>query len=104
MKTRIEKDSLGTKAVPASSYYGAETARALENFPISGYRFHSDFIWAMAMVKKACARANLSLKRLDSRRAKAILRACDEILAGKLSDQFVTACLESRARTISPAK
>ncbi|MBI3317394.1 MAG: aspartate ammonia-lyase [Candidatus Omnitrophica bacterium] len=97
MKTRIEKDSLGSKAVPASVYYGSETARALENFPISGLRFHPDFFWAMAVLKKACAHANLSLKRLDTRRAKAIIRVCDEILSGKLQDQFVTDALQSGA-------
>ena len=97
MKYRPEKDSLGFKRVPSSAYYGAETARALENFPISGLRFHPDFVWALAMIKKACARANLSLKRLDSRRAKAIVRACDEMLAGKLHDHFVTDVLQSGA-------
>ena len=97
MKYRIETDSLGKKRVPAGAYYGAETARAIENFPISGLRFHSDFTWALATVKKACAFANQSLKRLDARRAKAIARACDEILAGKFQDQFVTDALQSGA-------
>ncbi len=97
MKTRLEKDSLGPKTLPDSVYYGAETARALENFPISGRRFHPDFLWALATIKKACAQANLSLRRLDARRAKAILRACDEIIAGKFHDQFVTDSLQSGA-------
>ncbi len=97
MKYRIETDSLGKKRVPAGAYYGAETARAIENFPISGLRFHGDFTWALATVKKACAFANQSLKRLDARRAKAIARACDEILAGKFQDQFVTDALQSGA-------
>lgn len=97
MKTRTEKDSLGTKQLPASVYYGVETLRALENFPISGYRFHADFIWALVIVKKACATANLELKRLDSRRGRAILKACDEILAGRFHDQFVTDALQSGA-------
>jgi len=83
--------------VPASVYYGAETARALENFPVTGLRFHPDFIWALAMIKKASARANLALRRLDARRARAIVRACDEILAGRLADQFPTDVLQSGA-------
>ncbi len=97
MKTRLEKDSLGIKPVPHTVYYGAETARALENFPISGLRFHPSFIWALATIKKACARANLILRQLDSRRAKAIIRACEEIIQGKLHDHFVTDVLQSGA-------
>lgn len=97
MKTRIEKDSLGTRQIPASVYWGAETSRALENFPISDLRFHRDFYWALAMIKKACAQANRSLKRLDTRRADAIIHVCDEILAGKLQDQFVTGAIQSGA-------
>jgi aspartate ammonia-lyase len=96
-KPRIEKDSLGAHSVPSEAYYGVETCRAIENFPISGLRFHSDFIWAVAVVKKACAQANLDLDRLDAVRAKAILKACDEILAGKFHDQFVTDALQSGA-------
>jgi aspartate ammonia-lyase len=83
--------------VPAHAYYGVETMRAVENFPISGLRFHPSFIWALAMIKKACAKTNLSLGRLDSRRAKAIVRACDEIASGKWHDHFVTDVLQSGA-------
>ncbi len=97
MKFRTEKDSMGAKPVPAEAYYGVETVRAIENFPISATRFHPDFTWALATVKKACARANQSLGRLDGRRAKAILQACDEILRGKFLDQFVTDALQSGA-------
>lgn len=97
MKMRKEKDSLGIKLVPANAYYGVETARAIENFPISGLRFHPAFLWALAMIKKACARANLSLHRLDGRRAKAIIKAADEILAGKFKDQFPTDAIQSGA-------
>lgn len=96
-KTRIERDSLGTKAVPAEAYYGVETARAIENFPISGLRFSKDFVWAMAIIKKACAEANRALGRLDGKRAAAIIKACDEIIAGKWRDQFVTDALQSGA-------
>ena len=84
-KTRIERDSLGARPVPAKAYYGIETLRALENFPISGLRFHPEFIRSLAMIKKACALANRSLGRLDGRRAGAIINACDEILARRQS-------------------
>lgn len=97
MKTRIEKDSMGSKVIADHLYYGAETLRAIENFPISGYRFHKNFIWAIMMVKIACAKANLKLKRLDARRAKAIIKACEEIIAGKFHDHFVTDALQSGA-------
>src|SRR3989338_958630 len=96
-KTRIEKDSLGTRPVPADAYYGVETVRAVENFPISGERFHPDFIWALAVIKKACAQANLSLGRLDPKKANAIIRASEEVMAGKLRGEFVTDTLQSGA-------
>ncbi|MBN1688808.1 MAG: aspartate ammonia-lyase, partial [Candidatus Omnitrophica bacterium] len=97
MKYRVEKDSCGEKKVPGEAYYGVETVRALENYPISGCRFHPDFIWALAIVKKACACANQDLKILDPKRAKAIIQASDEILCGKWHDQFVTDVLQSGA-------
>jgi len=96
-KTRIEKDSLGSRLVPASAYYGIETVRAVENFPVSGLRFHSDFTWALAVIKKACALANSSLGRLDRRRASAIIKACDEVMAGMHQAHFVTDALQSGA-------
>ncbi|MBU9889871.1 MAG: aspartate ammonia-lyase [Candidatus Omnitrophica bacterium] len=96
-KTRIERDSLGERPVPAEAYYGIETVRAVENFPVSGLRFHEDFIWALAAVKKACAIANRALRRLDARRANAVIRATGEVMAGKLRDQFVTDALQSGA-------
>lgn len=89
MKTRTEKDSLGVKQVPANAYYGIQTCRAIENFPISGYRAHPRLIRAMGMVKKAAAMANRSLGLLDRRRASAIIRAADEVILGKLDREFV---------------
>lgn len=97
MKTRTEHDSLGEKKVPYDAYYGTETARAIENYPISGLRFHPAFIWATAAIKKAAAQANLSLKRLDSRIGKAIIRASEEVMAGKFNDQFVVDVFQSGA-------
>lgn len=96
-KMRIEKDSLGTRPVPAAAYYGIETVRAVENFPVSGLRFHPDFIWALAVIKKACALSNRSLGRLDGRRAGAIIKACEEVMAGVRSNEFVTDVLQSGA-------
>ena len=94
---RTERDSLGSKSVPAEVYYGIETLRAVENFPISGLRFHPHLIWALGAVKKACALANLSRRSLDSRRARAIIRAAEEVIAGKLNSHFVTDALQSGA-------
>ncbi|MFA6599863.1 MAG: aspartate ammonia-lyase [Candidatus Omnitrophota bacterium] len=97
MKVRVEKDSLGTKAVPANAYYGIETLRAVENFPISGIRFHSSFVWALAVIKKSAARANHALGRLDGRRARAIMRSAGEVATGQWGSHFVTDVLQSGA-------
>jgi aspartate ammonia-lyase len=86
---RTEKDSLGQAEVPVAAYYGIQTQRAIENYPISGYRAHRELIRAIGMVKKAAALANRKLKLLDGRRARAITRAADEVIAGKWNDQFV---------------
>lgn len=97
MKFRTEKDSLGTHRVPADAYYGVETVRALENFPISGICFHSAMTWALGAIKKACALANMKRKALDAKRGNAIVKTCDEVMAGKLNDHFVTDVLQSGA-------
>jgi aspartate ammonia-lyase len=89
MKMRAEKDSLGEKQVPAEAYYGIQTQRAVENYPISGHRAHPRMIRAMGMIKKAAAIANRELNLIDAKRAAAIIRAADEVIAGKLDDQFV---------------
>jgi aspartate ammonia-lyase len=89
MRARIEKDSLGARPVPAKAYYGIQTDRAIENFPVSGITFPPRFVEAFVLLKKACALANMECKELDSRRGRAIVRACDEVLRGKFRDQFV---------------
>ncbi len=86
--TRIEKDSMGTMDVPADALYGASTQRAVLNFPVSGYRFGREFIRALAMVKWACAQANLELGRLDQARVGLISRAAEEIMEGQHDEQF----------------
>ncbi len=89
MKTRQEKDSLGERPVPAEAYYGIQTQRAVENYPISGARAHAKLIRAMGYIKKAAALANKELGLLGPRRANAIIRAADEVIAGKLDNEFV---------------
>ena len=87
---RIERDLLGTKAVPADAYYGVQTARALENFHISGVelRLYPDLIRAFAMVKLAAARANFECGQFDLGILAGIEGACREIIDGALHDQF----------------
>jgi aspartate ammonia-lyase len=89
MKTRTEKDSLGERQVPAEAYYGVQTQRAIENYPISGYRAHPQLIRAMGMIKKAAAIANRQLKLIHPKKAAAIIRAAEDVIAGKLDGQFV---------------
>ncbi len=89
MSTRIEKDSMGEMQVPTGALYGAQTARALANFPISGVRFSRPFIHALGMIKQQAARANNALGLLDAERAEAIATAAGEVTVGTLDDQFV---------------
>jgi len=99
METRKEKDSLGERDVPADAYYGIQTLRATENFPVSGIRARPEFIKAYAMVKKAAALANMDVGWLEPYIAEAIVSACDEIIAGKLHDQFVVDDFQAGAGT-----
>ena len=85
---RVERDFLGELRVPKDALWGAQTQRAIENFPISGLRFGRRFLYALGLVKKACADANRELGLLDPRVAKAIAQAADEVMAGKLDPQF----------------
>ena len=87
--TRIERDSMGEMTVPADAYYGAQTARALENFPISGLRFPRSFIQALGTIKAACARVNAELGLLGAREAEAIIRAATDVAEGRLDREFV---------------
>ncbi len=88
MKTRTETDSLGPIEVEAHRYWGAQTERSRNNFRIGEERMPRPLIVALAIVKRAAAEANLELGSLDARRARAIIEAADEIIAGKLDDQF----------------
>jgi aspartate ammonia-lyase len=89
MRTRIERDSLGEVRVPTNALYGAQTARAVENYPISGLRAHPIFIRAYALVKLACAEANLRLGLISRSIGRAIIRATEEIAAGQHNEEFV---------------
>ncbi len=95
--TRIEKDTLGEVRVPADALWGAQTQRAVENYPISGYRAFPAFIRAIVSVKKAAALANAEAGRLSAERRDAIVWACDEILGGKYHDQFVVDVFQAGA-------
>src|SRR5689334_5019848 len=99
MDYRTERDPLGELQVPADAYYGVQTARAVENFPISGLRAPADLVVATVLVKKAAAEANAALGRLDPAVARAIVSACDEILSGQLRDQFVVDVYQAGAGT-----
>src|SRR5260221_2304265 len=99
MQYRTERDPLGEWHVPADAYYGVQTARAAANFPISGLRAPADLVTTTILVKKAAAAANLTLGRLDPDVAGAIEAACDEILGGRLRDQFIVDIYQAGAGT-----
>src|SRR5437870_1293407 len=95
MSFRPERDSLGEVNVPADAYYGVQTARAADNFPISGLRAPADLVTATILIKKAAAQANAALGRLDAGIANAIVAAADDILGGALRDQFIVDALKT---------
>jgi fumarate hydratase, class II len=88
MSTRTETDSMGAIEVPADRYWGAQTQRSLEHFKIGGERFPREMIRALGLIKKACALVNQDLGLLDADRAKAIIQAADEVIAGTLDEHF----------------
>ena len=96
---RRERDPLGDVDVPGDAYYGVQTQRAVENFPISGLRAPADLVAATILIKRAAAETNASLGRLDPKIAHAIVTAADEILAGALRDQFVVDVYQAGAGT-----
>lgn len=98
-KTRTEKDSLGERQVPAEAWYGIQTARAIDNFPISGRRPDTDFVHAHVRIKRAAAVANCQPGWLTGQQRDAIVDACDKILAGEYLDQFVVDRFQAGAGT-----
>jgi len=95
--TRTEKDSLGTREIPANVYYGIQTIRAVENYPISGMRAHPTLIRAFGMVKEAAAQANGELGLLDKKTADAITQAAKEVQQGKWNNEFVVDVFQAGA-------
>ena len=95
--TRTEKDSIGTKEIPADVYYGIQTLRAVENYPISGMRAHPTLVRAIGMVKRAAGEANKSLGLVDDKRADAIIQAAQEVADGKWNHQFVVDVFQAGA-------
>lgn len=96
---RVERDYLGVKKIPSVAYYGVQTKRALDTFAVSGLRLQKNLISAIALIKKAAALANMKDGHLEQRKAKAIIRACDDVLKGKLDDQFLVDVFQAGAGT-----
>ncbi len=96
---RIERDSLGEVLVPAEALYGAQTQRALENFPISGLKPRQAFIWSMGVIKRAAAEVNRDLGLLDAEKAAAIIQAAQEVIDGRWNAQFVVDPFQAGAGT-----
>ena len=99
MKTRVESDSIGSLNVPAGAYYGVQSLRAKNNFRITGRRMSPQFIASLAQIKKAAAVTNRNAGYLQASVANAIIKACDEIIAGKLHAQFITDPVQGGAGT-----
>ena len=99
MNTRTESDSIGTLQVPADAYYGVQSLRARQNFPITGQRMHTRFIHSLAQIKKAAALTNCAAGKLDQRRCDAICSACDDVLADRLMDSFIVDPIQGGAGT-----
>ena len=98
---RTERDSLGEMAVPADAYWGAQTQRAIENFPISGHAFGRRFVRALGIIKKAAATANRELGLVEDDRADAIVEAADEVIAGDHDEQFPVDVFQTGSGTSS---
>ncbi|TSK08696.1 MAG: aspartate ammonia-lyase [Geobacter sp.] len=99
MANRIEKDTMGTVEVPEGAYYGAQTQRAINNFPISGLKPHRALVRATIRIKKCAAQANMTTGRLERELGEAIVKAADEALSGALADQFVVDPFQAGAGT-----
>src|SRR6266550_8935187 len=98
-ETRIERDSMGEMTVPANAYYGAQTARAVENFPISGLRFPRQFIRALGQVKLCSAKVNHALGLLPAKQANVIIPAAREVADGRLDGEFVVDVFQTGSGT-----
>ena len=99
MKFRTDRDSLGKIRIPADSYYGPFTARALKQYHVTGTPAHPNLVSAFVMIKRSAAIANMKSGTIDKKRGKAIITACDKVLSGKFRDQFVVDAINSGAGT-----
>ena len=99
MKFRLDEDSLGKVKVPTDAYYGAFTARAIQQYHVTGSKAHINLTKSFVMIKRSAAIANMKTGAIDAKRGKAIVAACDKILAGKHVDQFVVEMINSGAGT-----
>ena len=99
MSFREEHDSIGSKLVPVEAYYGVQSLRGAENFQITGQRMKPEFIESLAQIKKACAISNFAVGELEENVKNAICQACDEIIGGKLHDQFICDPIQGGAGT-----
>lgn len=99
MRTRTEADSIGVMEVPAEAYYGVQALRAKENFPITHQQLHPEFIKSIAKLKKAAAITNRDAGLLPLNIASAIMKACDELIAGKYTDSFIVDAIQGGAGT-----
>ena len=99
MKFRLDEDSLGKVKIPYDAYYGAFTGRAVEQYHVTGNKAHVNLIKSFVMIKRSAAIANMRTKAIDAKRGNAIVAACDKILSGKYTDQFVIDMINSGAGT-----
>lgn len=99
MNFRVESDSIGTKEVPKEAYYGVQTLRAAENFKITRLKMHEDFIKSLAQIKKASAITNCEIGLLEKNIERAIVQACNEIICGKLHEEFIIDPIQGGAGT-----
>ncbi|MFB5609338.1 MAG: aspartate ammonia-lyase [Nitrosarchaeum sp.] len=99
MKFRLDEDSLGKVKIPSDAYYGAFTGRAVQQYHVTGNKAHSNLIKSFVMIKRSAAVANMKTKAIDAKRGNAIVTACDKILSGKFTDQFVIDMINSGAGT-----
>jgi len=99
LKFRLDEDSLGKVQIPFDAYYGAFTGRAIKQYNVTGNKAHKNLIMSFVMIKRSAAIANMKTKAIDTKRGNAIVSACDKILAGKHSEQFVVDMINSGAGT-----
>ena len=99
MTFRIEKDFLGEKQVPSHAYYGIQTMRAIENFPITGVTIHMELITALAEVKRAAAQANMDTHMLPKKIGEALVKAAEEVSRGRLMEEFIVDSIQGGAGT-----